>query len=94
MDVHDVALRVEVHVPYLLQEGSPAHHFLWVQEEILEQLKLLRREVELAVVDQRDVPQAVQRDGAVPEHLESLRASAAVQRPDPSEELVELERLG
>ena len=46
--VHHVALRIEVHVPYLLQERGPADDFLGVEQEVLEELELLGREVEPA----------------------------------------------
>ena len=93
MHVHHVALRIEVHVPYLLQERGPADDLLRMEQEVLEELELLRREVERLVVDGRDVAEPVERDRPVAQHLEPLGAAAPLQRPDAGQELVELERL-
>ena len=35
VDVHDVALRIEVHVPDLLQELGPPNNLFWAEEEML-----------------------------------------------------------
>ena len=91
--VHHVALRVEVHVPYLLQQRGPAHDLLRVQQEVLEELELLRGEVEALIVDAGGMAEAVEGDRPVAEHLEALGAAAPLQRPDPGEQLVEVERL-
>ena len=92
--VHHVALRVEVHVPYLLQERGPPDDLLRVEQEILQQLEFLGRQVERFPVHRDRVPQAVERQGSVAEDLEPLGPAPPVQRPDPGQQLVEPERLG
>ncbi len=56
MHVDHVALGVEVHVPDFLQERGTTDHFFRVEEEVLQQLKFLRRQVEDLVVDRGDPP--------------------------------------
>src|SRR5262245_51723245 len=94
MDVHHVALRIEVHIPYLLQQRGASHDFLGMEHEVFEELKLLRRDVERLVTDSDLVTQTVERDGAVAQDVEPLGTSSAVECPDPGQELVELEGLG
>jgi D-alanyl-D-alanine carboxypeptidase/D-alanyl-D-alanine-endopeptidase (penicillin-binding protein 4) len=92
--VHHVALRVEVHVPDLLEQGGAAHDLLGVQQEVLQELEFLGGEVQRAIGHAHRMPQAVQRDRPVAEHLEPLRTAPAMQRADPGEQLVEAEGLG
>jgi hypothetical protein len=63
-----------------------------MQQEVLEELKLLRGDVEAAVVDGGDVSEAVEPDGPIPKHLEPLRAATPLEGADTGEELVELAR--
>src|SRR3546814_11471107 len=57
-------------VPYLLQEGGAADHFLGVQEEKLEQLEFLRRQIERPVLDGDGVPKAIERHRSQRQHLQ------------------------
>ena len=45
VDVDHVAFRIEVHVPDLLEQGRAPDHLFGVEQEVLEQLELLGRQI-------------------------------------------------
>src|ERR1043166_9617395 len=50
VDVHHVALGIEVHVPHLLEQRGPPDDLFGMEEEVLQQLEFLRREIEPLVL--------------------------------------------
>ena len=76
MDIDHVAIRVEVHVPNLLEEGRAANDLLGVEQKVLEQLKFLGREIQSLIVHHCDVTQPIQGDRAITQHLETFRTAS------------------
>src|SRR5256885_2025612 len=74
MDVHHVALGVEVEIPHLFEQLGAPDHFLRPEQEMLEQLEFLRRELELLALDLDLVLQAVELDRPIAEELGAARA--------------------
>src|SRR5213080_4622364 len=94
MDVHHVALGVEVEIPHLFEQLGAPDHFLRPEQEMLEQLEFLRRELELLPLDFDLVLQAIEFDRPIAEELGAACAATPDQRSHAGQELVELERLG
>ena len=94
MDIDHVAIRVEVHVPNLLEERRTANDFLGAEQKVLQQLKFLGREIQSLIVHHYEVTQPIQGDRAITKHLEPLRTAASEKRSDSRHELVEPKRLG
>ena len=94
MDVHHVAFGIEVHVPDLLEQRGAADDLVGMEEEVLQELELPRREIEGVAVDRGDVAEPVERELPVAQHVEPGGAAPAVERADPRQQLVEAERLG
>ena len=93
MDIDHVAIGVEVHVPYFLEEGRAPNDLLGMEQKVLEQLKFLRREIQSLIVHHCDVTQPIQGDRAITQHLEAFRTASSEKRSDAGHELVELKRL-
>src|SRR5215831_15361245 len=55
VDVHHVAFRIKVHVPHLLEESRTANHLPGMEQEMLEELELLGRELQRAVGNRHEV---------------------------------------
>src|SRR5215469_13081984 len=94
IDVDDVGGRVEVEVPYMLQQHGPRHDLTLVADQIFEHLKLARQELDLlagAIGGARD---KVEFEVADAQHrfLHHCRTSPR-QRFDACQELGEGERL-
>ena len=65
MDIDDVAIRVEVHVPYFLEECRAANDLLGAEQKVLEELKFLGREIQSLIVHHGYVTQPIQSDWAI-----------------------------
>ena len=93
MDVHHVALGIEVHVPDFLEQRRASDHFVGVEKEVLQELEFLGGEVHGLARHMHGVAQAVQADVPELEGLQPLGSPAANQGPHPGEQLIEVERL-
>src|SRR5690348_16693073 len=82
VDIHNVALGIEMHVPHFLQKRGTADDLPRMKHEILEELELLRREVQGLLVERHHMVQSVQYDRAVAQHIEPLSTAAPMQRAD------------
>src|SRR5690242_946593 len=80
MHVDDVALGVEVQVPHLLEQVGAADDLLGAQQEVLKQLELFGRELELLSLHAYLMLQPVELDGSVHEELRAARPTAPHQR--------------
>ena len=49
-----------MHVPHFFQKCGAAHYLLWVKHEILEQLELLDREIQLPIANTHHVTQTIE----------------------------------
>src|SRR5687768_4271781 len=78
MDVDHIALGVEMHVPHLLEERSATDDFLGVQQKILQELKLLGREIQHLVVHRRHVTKPIERYRTIAKHVKALGPSPAI----------------
>ena len=78
-DVHidHVALRIEVHVPHLLEQGGTPDYLLGVEEEVLQELELLGSEIKRTTIDGCRVSQPVHADRS---ELQRFHASAPPRR--------------
>src|SRR5262249_29655847 len=48
IDVDDVGVWVKMQIPYMLQQHRPRHHVTFVADQILENLKFPRQQVDVA----------------------------------------------
>src|SRR5579859_1639567 len=48
IDIDDVGRGVKMQVPYVLQQHRPRHHLAFVADEVLENLKLARQQLDFA----------------------------------------------
>src|SRR5204862_2465764 len=94
MHVHHVALGIEVHVPHFFQQFRAAHYFLRMQQEMLQQVEFLGREIKTLAVDASLVLQPIELHRAVLQYLRAAGAPAPHQRAYAGEQLVGLARLG
>src|SRR5262249_54781433 len=94
VDIHHVALRIEMHVPHLLQQLGAADHLSGMKQEVLQQLEFARCQVQPGATCKGHVFQPVELDGAEYQAFEPGGSAAPYQRAQPGEQLVELEGLG